>query len=486
MQTGAYLYQPGRNSSIGIFLIAIIAAIISDMLWITIIPFLYILLPWLLNKIAVSPKTIFWILIASIPFSTEINIKPSLGIDFPDEVLLILLTFLIMLKWAYQPDLFIGFPFFKPIFFLIILSLSWTFVSIFSSTTPVLSVKFLMAKIWFILPLVLFPFLFFNKLDFKKIGIIWLISIIILVMQVIIRHAMVGFSFEGIKETLSPFFRNHVAYAACLVCTLPIAITMYVLMRNAKQRKLLKAGILLLLVATVLSFSRGAWLAIIIGAIGTFVIYKKWLKYFFLSAIILVIGICIWLSYENNYTKLRPQFDQTIYHDEFDKHIEATVTLKDVSNAERFHRWVAGVKMAIAKPIMGFGPNSFYTNYKSYTDVHFRTWVSKNIDHSTVHNYYLLLAVEQGLPGMLLFVCLLIAMLLKAQQLYHAFKNKAYKLTSLAIGTIIIMIAVINTINDMIETDKIGAIFWLCVGLLLVLDKEYKKETDLLRQSLIY
>lgn len=476
MQAGALLYQPYRNGAILLFFTATVAAIVTDIYWIAVIPFLYILMPWLLNQITTKPITIFWLLIVSIPFSTEINITDSLGIDFPDEVLLLLLTFLVCLKWVYRPDLFANFSFTSQLFILLLIHLCWILITIIFSTTPLLSVKYLLAKIWFIIPLVMLPSLFFKTTDFKKLAVVWLVPVVMLVIQVIIRHAAAGFSFEGIKETLSPFFRNHVAYSACLVCTLPIAFCLYKLSKKKIHRLFLKAVIIVLLIATFLSFSRGAWLALMVGALGAYVLHKKLLKQSLLVVVSLMIVALGWLSYKNNYTKLRPQFEQTIYHDEFGKHMQATVTLKDVSNAERFFRWVAGVKMVIAKPLTGFGANSFYANYKSYTDIHFRTWVSKNVDHSTVHNYYLLLAIEQGLPGMLLFIALLIVMLFKAQALYHSFQNNAYKAISLAIGTILIMIAVINTINDMIETDKIGSLFWLSLGLLLLLDKLNQNE----------
>jgi O-antigen ligase len=158
------------------------------------------------------------------------------------------------------------------------------------------------------------------------------------------------------------------------------------------------------------------------------------------------------------------------------EHLKSTTTLKDLSNAERFYRWVAGAKMIAEKPISGFGPNTFHSYYKSYTVDVFKTYVSDNPEKSSVHNYFLLLSLEQGLIGVILFGCLLFSALMLAQQLYHQFHNVFYRTVTLTIGVMIAMIITINIMSDMIETDKIGSLFWLCIGVLIVLTKELKKE----------
>ena len=71
--------------------------------------------------------------------------------------------------------------------------------------------------------------------------------------------------------------------------------------------------------------------------------------------------------------------------------------MEDISTMERVYRWVAGVEMVKDKPIFGFGPGTFYSAYKAYTLSSFQTYVSDNVDHSTVHNYFLLTFIEQGL-----------------------------------------------------------------------------------------
>jgi O-antigen ligase len=129
------------------------------------------------------------------------------------------------------------------------------------------------------------------------------------------------------------------------------------------------------------------------------------------------------------------------------------------------------------KPFIGFGPNSFYSQYQPYTVSAFKTWVSNNPEHSTVHNYFLLIAIEQGMIGLLLFLILFIYMLLEVQNLYHQFQTERYRSISLVVGIVLVMIGVINCGSDMIETDKIGSVFWLCGGALIALKKKLKTES---------
>lgn len=87
---------------------------------------------------------------------------------------------------------------------------------------------------------------------------------------------------------------------------------------------------------------------------------------------------------------------------------------------------------------------------------------------------------EQGIPGLLLFCALYFGMLLKAQSLYHQFQNQFFSKVALCIGLVLSMLGVLNFMSDMIETDKLGSLFWLCLGLLLYLDKQQKEAQTLI------
>ena len=104
--------------------------------------------------------------------------------------------------------------------------------------------------------------------------------------------------------------------------------------------------------------------------------------------------------------------------------------------------------------------------------------MSDNPEHSTVHNYFLLTAIEQGIPGLVFFLLLLGAMIYYAQHLYHRITDVFYKIGSAVIGVILSMIIVLNFLSDLIETDKIGSLFFLCLSMLIVTDINTRKQSN--------
>lgn len=461
-----------------IFLISIIISLFTGhWLWMS-IPFLWILIPLVFTYTVSFTEHLFWLMLLVLPLSTELQVTDSLGLDFPDEPLLLLLTAIFFVKIIYKPSIFPTSLFKQSLFLLLILHFTWICITCFFSTNTILSVKFLLAKIWYIVPFVVMPQLLirFQK-DFSKLAICLLLPMLFVVLQALYRHAWYGFSFEGIKQTLFPFFRNHVNYSAMLICLLAVLYAVWKLTTSLHpNRKWLMAGMLIGLAGLILSYSRGAWLALLLGTVAGILIHYKQIKKAIAFLFVLLGCLLVWLNTNNHYLKFSPDYQHTIFHTDFNEHLQATITLKDVSNAERFYRWVAAFHMVREKPITGFGPNNFYDNYRAYTSNLFKTWVSNNPDHSSVHNYFLLVALEQGLVGCILFILLFFGMIIKAQQLYHQFQNVFYRTIALTIGVILVMIGTLNFLSDLIETDKIGSLFWLSLGLLLWLENKACEE----------
>jgi O-antigen ligase len=230
--------------------------------------------------------------------------------------------------------------------------------------------------------------------------------------------------------------------------------------------------------ALILAYSRGAWLALVVGVLAIVAIRKKQMGVLIVLAVTAVLVSTVWLVTDKRYFRFAPDHDKTIFHTDFSQHLSATVELKDVSNAERFYRWVAGARMLAEKPLTGFGPSSFYLHYRPYTVKRFETWVSNNPEHSTVHNYFLLTALEQGIMGLIIFCALYFFMLIRLQKIYHQLHSYFYRAVTLTVTVILVMIGTINFISDMIETDKIGSLFWLCMGMVIVLDNKLREERE--------
>jgi len=138
-----------------------VAAIIASVIWhddyLLLIPFGYLLLPYSFQFLMHHAERLFWLLLALLPLSTEINITPSLGLDFPDEPIMMILTGLALLRWWHQPHDFPQAVWRHPLFLLLMIHVLWIGITIIYSEQPLLSIKFLLAKIWYIIPFDILP-----------------------------------------------------------------------------------------------------------------------------------------------------------------------------------------------------------------------------------------------------------------------------------------------------------------------------------------
>jgi O-antigen ligase len=418
-----------------------------------------------------EPTLAFYALLFTLPISTELGVSGNLSTDFPDESLMILCTGLFICSWLYKPSIFSKKLFSHPLLLLLVLSIVWVIVPVIASDYSLFSLKFLAAKIWYLGAFVFFPIVLLRDKGTLITSIkIISSSMLIVVLISLARHGLDGFTFLGINASVKPFFRNHVNYSAMLVCFIPIFISLFVFSKKSATKNILLVAILVMLAALFFSYARGAWLALFTGAIAYWLIRKKLLVWAYAIVLVITVFLFFWIQDEKRYLQYAHDFRSTIYHENFRDHLKATYELKDVSTAERFYRWIAGARMIKERPITGFGPNTFYHNYKGFAIPAFKTWVSKNEEHSTVHNYFLLLAIEQGVPGLLLFLLLVGLLLYYSQRLYHRVTDAFYRAIAINCGIIIVMIMTVNFMSDLIETDKIGSLFLLCLSLLMITD----------------
>lgn len=455
-------------------LLAILGAIISESYYLAALPAAVLLIVWSIADY----RKVFYLLLFSIPLSTELLLPNGFGTDLPTEPLMIGLMGIFIIQLAKRPN-FISSDFFRhPISFLVLLHLAWILLTTFFSDDLLISVKYLLAKVWYI---VVFYWLAGQLLNSKKAlkTAFWCVVIPLLLTLVVIniRHAAYGFTFDTIFRVLDPFYRNHVAYACIMAVVFPFvffAIQWY--KHRPTIRYFLIAASLFMLVSIYLSYTRAAYLALAFSVV--LYVIMRWQKtlYALLLAVAVSVIAIVQLAHQNAYLEYAPDYDKTISHTDFDDLLAATYQLEDISLMERFYRWVGGFYMVEAQPILGFGPGNFYNFYQAYTVNSFRTYVSENPEKSGIHNYYLMTAVEQGIPGLLIFLLLCAVTLLLAERAYHQcvhpLRRSFIMTTTLSFAIILIVLI----INDLIETDKIGTLFFLQLALLVNFDLQKRLE----------
>ncbi|NNE28290.1 MAG: O-antigen ligase family protein [Saprospiraceae bacterium] len=457
----------------GVVLLSVFGALATDQYALFGLPVVFLLL----FVSVVDIKKIYWLLLFCIPLSVEVPISSSLATDLPTEPLMVLflivgLIFLI----THVHKLGKGFLL-HPLTLILLLHIGWTFACTIVSDLFVVSLKYSLAKLWY---LVSFFFLarFFLKAekDWKTFLWIILIPLSLATLITVVRHSFFGFSFDKANSVTWPFFRNHVTYAATLVLFLPFAVLgRQWYPKGHILRKVLWLLVGVLLVGIFFSYTRAAYISIFIAVGAYFVIRFKLTR----LAVILSIGVAsvmgLKMVQDNAYMHYAPEFKKTVTHYEFDNLVAATAKGEDISTMERVYRWVAGVFVIKAHPWMGVGPGNFYNFYQRYSLNAFSTYVSDNPDRSGIHNYYLLMGVEQGIPGMIFFLILIVGVLDYGERIYHQSSSRAVKNFVMAILLCFIIILALLLINDMIETDKVGSFFFLCIALLVNIDLHNRK-----------
>ncbi len=438
------------------------------------LPFLALMLYWCL----VDFKSIFFLLFACIPISMEFDLPGGFGTDLPTEPLIVGLMLVTVLYGLRHLRVLNGAFFRHPITIVLGVHLTWMVATAMTSSNFTTSLKFCLAKSWYVIT---FYFLAAKILkeekDIKTFFYAVFVPLIAIVISVIVRHSAKGFSFIDINSCVGPFFRNHVSYASVMALFFPfvwLAVGWY--KRWSTRWWLLVLGIVILLVAIQFSYTRAAYVSLVL-ALGVYYVIRFRLMKLCIGAVCigLLVGIP-YLGYHNNYLAFAPNFDKTVMHERFDNLVEATYKMEDISTMERVYRWVAGFQMVQRNPWVGFGPGNFYNFYKSYTVNSFRTYVSDNPEKSSVHSYYLLTTIEQGIFGGLLFLFLNFFALIQAERIYHETLDLNRRRLLLMFILSFVIIQAVLIINDMVEPDKVGSFFFVCLAIIVNEDLRNKRE----------
>jgi O-antigen ligase len=231
-----------------------------------------------------------------------------------------------------------------------------------------------------------------------------------------------------------------------------------------------------MLLAIYFTYTRAAYAAILLAAGAYFVIRWRLLRLVLAGLGVVIFVGFLYLSYDNNYLDFAPEFNRTISHEDFGNLMEATYKMEDISTMERVYRWVAAFQMSFERPWMGFGPGNFVNFYQSYTVNNFETYVSDNPEGSGVHCYYLMTLVEQGYIGVLIFIALSFMVLLQGEKIYHRCADPMRRRIIMALTLSTVVMDAFLLINDMVETDKMGSFFFICMAILVNQDLENKRQ----------
>lgn len=428
------------------------------------------ILLWIAAQAFLDFRPLFWLMLVMIPVSTNIILPGGFGTDLPTEPLAIGLTGLLILHAAKHWGTYEKARFGHPIAWLLYLHVGWILFATVFSDGFVISLKFSLAKLWYVGAYFLLPLLIIQtprRVTLMVHCLFW--PLLFVAVQTLVRHAAYGFSFAMQSKTMFPFMSEHVSYAGCLATLTPWLFYLnWWLKDQGKSRWWLSLLILPLWFAAVyFSYTRAAFIALTMAGGAYYIIKWRWLKPALALVVVGAIAVAVYFVRDNKYLDYAPNFETTISQQSFDNLITSTYKLEDISTMERFYRWVAAGHMVPYRPLTGWGPGNFLEHYKGYTVNAFRTYVSDNEGKSGIHSYYLMTLVEQGFPGLLIFLVYIFGALIIGERLYHQQTDPAARNAIMAALLAMLIVDAFNLINDQMETDKVGAQYLLNLAILI-------------------
>ncbi|HET8572573.1 MAG TPA: O-antigen ligase family protein [Edaphocola sp.] len=417
-------------------------------------------------------KSFYWFFLLTIPLSFTIYfLNGSLSTTVPDEPLAWLLLLITITLAVYNRKLFPGWFFREPITLVITLQLVWMIVAVVFSKELFPSLKFAAARFWFINAYFLFPVLIFRKArDFRKAFLVLVIPVTLHAIFAFCWHYKEHFNYWQSNIVVHPFYFNHVDYSTVLSMLFPLIFIAWRLCKGKPVlRWLLGLTLIFYIPAIYAAAARAAILAVFFAFFIGFMIHKRLVNWVMPIAYALILAGVLFLAQNNYYIKLQPNKKYTATQPTFMDAVTGMFTGRDMSSMERFYRWIAAVRMSNDNPVTGVGPNNFYDYYKPYTVSMFATWVSRNPERSTTHNYFLYMLVEQGYPAMILYGILIFLTFAQAQKTYHNTDDNFYR--QAVLGTAMLLAAgfVNNFFSELIETHKVGALFYLGIAALVIM-----------------
>lgn len=404
------------------------------------------------------------------PLAVNISdLEMGLGVSLPTEPLMfgVLLIFLSNIIFQNNYDKKLAS---HPISYIIYLSLSWMLITTLTSEMPIVSLKFLVSKLWFIVPFFFIAAMLFRKMEnINKFLWLYFSGLLIVIIYTTILHSQYGFDEETGHWIMSPFFNDHTAYGAALAMFFPIGIGLIFFPEQKKWvRVVASIAFVLLIIAIFLSYSRAAWLSII-AAIGVFFLVIFRIKFYWvLTALVVVFGL--FFTFQNQIIDKLEKNKQDS-SDNLVEHIRSMTNISsDASNLERINRWQAAIRLFEDRPIFGWGPGTYQFVYAPYQRAKEKTTISTNLgDKGNAHSEYLGAMSEQGVMGLIIILLLFTFIIYYGLTIYKKGNLKVKYLSMMATLGLITYIAH-SVLNNFLDTDKLSVPFWGFIAILVALD----------------
>lgn len=406
----------------------------------------------------------------SIPLS---EITSGFGFDMylPTEPLLFGLLIVFLLKLIYERK-FDRQILIHPVSMAIYISLIWLFLTSLTSTMPIVSFKFLLARIWFIVALYFITAkMFSDGKNLERYIWIYVIPLAIVIFYTIARHLEYGLYNKQAANFVSwPFYKDHTSYGAAMAMYIPFLVMFaFTATKTLKERLIAFSFLGILLMGFVLSYTRAAWLSMIV-AVGVYFVIL--LKIKFKTLVIIIVSVVVFFAAFQNQIFMKLEENSQQSSADFATHLSSMTNItSDASNLERINRWSCAVRMFKDKPFFGYGPGTYMFKYAPFQLNKDRTIISTNSgDGGNAHSEYLGPLSESGVFGLITFLIIIGTVVYTAIHTYMRLTEKRLKGFVLAALIALTTYYAHGFLNNFLDTDKLSVPFWGFTAMIVAID----------------
>jgi putative inorganic carbon (HCO3(-)) transporter len=251
-----------------------------------------------------------------------------------------------------------------------------------------------------------------------------------------------GDQFPELKVRVFSTLKNPNLLAGFLVVVMSLAVGLGLYAETMKGKLMSLALVAVLGTCLVLTYCRGAWLSIVAVTALCARLYNRRVLWFFLL-IPLVVLFC---------------------QDAVMERLVSIVNPTDTSSTLRLALWESTIAMIMDKPLLGIGWGAYWMVYPDYD--FFLNNPAATIVHA--HNMYLHIAAEIGIPGLLVFLCIIYGHTRKAMDVLGRTKNRRVAGVMLGIVAAILGLAVSGVTDYIMFNVQMSMLFWLLNAIVIV------------------
>ena len=366
-----------------------------------------------------------------------------------------------------------------PVTLLLFATLAWWVVTSCTSRLPLVSFKYLIARLWFVIPFYFAATQIFRNRE-RIAQFFWAYAIGLgIVIFIATTKTLGNFSdLQTLHRVMQPFYNDHTAYGCAIALMLPA--TVYFLSGQLRHttRYTLPTLILLALLCIGLFFSycRAAWISIV-GAIGVYVLIRLGMKVK-LMVLLFAIGVGGFFAYQSDILYKMSKNHQDSSYDLAGQVKSISNISTDASNLERLNRWASAIRIWKENPVLGCGPGTYQFVYGSYQKSYQLSVISTNAgNRGNAHSEYIGPMTEQGLPGVLLVAALFLTTFATGVRVYRTAKDRNIAHMALAFTLSLLTYYIHGIFNNFLDTDKLSVPFWAFTAVVVALDLYSEKKS---------